>query len=67
MAYVGALVTPTPAHIGLNGAIRSSNQPRWRSIDCNPSLSCSSAAKYVYGLVRTLSAGQRNDSRLSRR
>eukprot|EP01047_Picozoa_sp_COSAG01_P143387 COSAG01_NODE_74944_length_199_cov_97.780000_1_plen_50_part_01 len=50
MAYVGALVTPTPAHIGLIGAIRSSNQPRWRSIDCNPSLSCSSAAKYVYGL-----------------
>ena len=65
MAYVGALVTPTPAHIGLNGAIRSSNQPRWRSIDCNPSLSCSSAAKYVYGLVRTLSAGQRNDSGVS--
>ena len=30
-------------------------------------LSCSSAAKYVYGLVRTLSAGQRNDSRVSRR
>eukprot|EP01047_Picozoa_sp_COSAG01_P142380 COSAG01_NODE_73641_length_240_cov_4.248227_1_plen_40_part_10 len=40
MAYVGVSVTPTPAHIGLNGAIRSSNQPRWRSIDCNPSLSC---------------------------
>eukprot|EP01049_Picozoa_sp_SAG25_P021431 SAG25_NODE_7948_length_448_cov_7.997135_1_plen_52_part_01 len=52
MAYVGVSVTPTPAHIGLCDAIRSSNQPRWRSIDCNPSLSCSSAAKYVYGLVR---------------
>ena len=66
VAYVGVSVTPTPAHIELCGAIRSSNQPRWRSIDCNPSLSCSSAAKYVYGLVRTLAAGQRNDSGVSR-
>ena len=66
VAYVGVSVTPTPAHIELCGAIRSSNQPRWRSIDCNPSLSCSSAAKYVYGLVRTLSAGQRNNIQLSR-
>ena len=65
VAYVGVSVTPTPAHIELCGAIRSSNQPRWRSIDCNPSLSCSSAAKYVYRLVRTLSAGQRNDSGVS--
>jgi hypothetical protein len=51
--------------IGLCGAIMSSNQPRWRSIDCDPSLSCFSAVKYVYGLVRTLSAGQRNDSGVS--
>ena len=65
VAYVGVSVTPTPAHIELCGAIRSSNQPRWRSIDCNPSLSCSSAAKYAYGLVRALSAGQRNDSGVS--
>ena len=66
VAYVGVSVTPTPAHIELCGAIRSSNQPRWRSIDCNPSLSCSSAAKYVYGLVRALSAGHRNNKQLSR-
>ena len=66
VAYVGVSVTPTPAHARLCGAIRSSNQPRWRSIDCNPSLSCSSAANYVYGLVRTVSASQRNDSGVSR-
>jgi hypothetical protein len=55
VAYVDALVTPTATYIGLCGAIRSSNQPRWRSIDCNSSLSCSSAAKYTHVLVRTLS------------
>jgi hypothetical protein len=66
VAYVDASVTPTAAYIGLCGAIRSSNQPRWRSIDCDPILSCSSAAKYVYGLVWTLSAGQRNITQLSR-
>jgi hypothetical protein len=66
VAYVGVSVTPTATYIGLCEAIRSSNQPRWWSIECNPCLSCSSAAKYVYGLVRTLSAGQRNDSGVSR-
>jgi hypothetical protein len=63
--HVYASQPTAPAHIELCGAIRSSNQPRWRSIDCNPSLSCSSAAKYVYGLVRTLSAGHRNNKQLS--
>ena len=66
VAYVSVSVTPTATYIGLCEAIRSSNQPRWWSIDCNPSLSCSSAAKYVYGLVRTLSAGHRNNKQLSR-
>ena len=67
VTYVGVSATPTAAHIALCKATRSSNQPRWSSIDCDPSLSCSSAAKYTYGLVRTLAAGQRNDSGVSRR
>ena len=51
VTYVDESVSPTAAHILFCKAIRSSNQPRWRSVDCNRSLSCSSAAKYVYGLV----------------
>ena len=51
VTYVDESVSPTAAHILFCKAIRSSNQPRWRSVDCNRSLSCSSAATYVYGLV----------------
>ena len=50
VTYVDESVSPTAAHILFCKAIRSSNQPRWRSVDCNRSLSCSSAAAYVYGL-----------------